>query len=70
VTELAAALKLTHPTVSRRIAKLKATGRVDHGPNGWEVETQVAPKCPSWLKPIDLYARREMTTLLEGPKYG
>jgi hypothetical protein len=51
VRELAQALKMAHPSVSRRIVKLKMLGVVDHDEQGWVIE---APHRPTtvWIKPL------------------
>jgi hypothetical protein len=58
VRQLAAALNLTHPCVSRRIMRLKALGLVIHDETGWTIETQPA-QCAPWVLSVSNYTRRE-----------
>jgi hypothetical protein len=68
VRQLAHALNLTHPTVSRRIMRMKELGLVDHGPNGWEVETAQSAQCAPWVSSVSKYLRQPVDGLL--PRYG
>jgi hypothetical protein len=56
-TRVAAALGVTHPVVSRRVAKLKERGVVKHGENGWTVEA--AAQCEPWVSPLYAAGREE-----------
>jgi hypothetical protein len=58
VRQLALALGISHPVLSRRIAKLKERGLIEIGDNGtWEPPQP--SQCSPWLKPVTAYARHE-----------
>jgi hypothetical protein len=42
VSQMAAMLGISHPSISRRIARLRSAGVIGCGEDGWEVETPVA----------------------------
>jgi hypothetical protein len=55
--------------VSRRVTRLKALGLVDHVEGRWAFETPKPPKGGPWVRPVNLYARRE-TTEGDGMRFG
>jgi hypothetical protein len=58
VRELAQALGVSHPAVSRRIGRLKAMGLVRCNGAGWEVGiSDPNHTCAPWVKPISCYGR-------------
>jgi hypothetical protein len=56
VRQLAAMVGVSHPCVSRRIARLKALGMVDHDGGAWAVEAPAAPTVP-WMRGIGDFVR-------------
>jgi hypothetical protein len=57
VRALAQVLGLSHPAVSRRIARLKTLGLVARVDGAWVIEEPVKLFAPPWVRPISSYGR-------------
>jgi hypothetical protein len=64
---------VTHPDVSRRIAKLKPLGVVDPNGHGWEIDEPASPRQPKdgpWARPIEAGAYHLPPPIAERDKGG
>jgi hypothetical protein len=57
VRALAQGLGMSHPAISRRLARLKAMGVVDRVGGRWRLEAPRA--CPPWVPPLRVKMQRE-----------
>jgi DNA-binding GntR family transcriptional regulator len=74
VRQLARMIGVTHPVASRRLARLKSDGTVEHANGGEWVVAQPSPEPvrthTPWVRPITVYGVRVATTNEAGVRYG
>jgi len=56
VRELAALIGMSHPCVSRRVARLKLLGMIDHDSGLWSIEAPFTPRTV-WVRPISAFVK-------------